>query len=161
MSDLKLVEKKSGDSITAVIEATPMAIMEAFATKYALTLEVGDVMLLQGKPYITKSGLLRLSHAQRCKAVIVKRVEIDYEKGFAHYECIVTTHDDRVYKDEGFAQRKEGGSKTRTMHEVIGMAITRSRNRAIGAATAIPYCSFEEMPKGLHFKDVVEVVADE
>ena len=154
---LMLKEKKSSDgrAITASIQATPMAIMEAFAEKYSLTLEVGDVQILQGKPYITKSGLLRLSHVQKCKTVIPKRVEVDYEKGFAHYECIVTTADDRVYKDEGYCDVKEG---KRRMQDVIGTAITRARNRALGAATAIPYCTVEEVPEEMQKKmiDVVE-----
>ena len=160
MSELTLKENKKGDSITATIVASPMEIMRAFADKYELILEVGDVMIYQGNPYITKSGLLRISHVQKCKAVMPKCKTIDYQKGFAHYECIVTTHDDRVYRDEGFCSRTEPGKK-RTMHEVIGMAITRARNRAIGAATATPYCSKEEMPTKTKFKDVVEMVNDE
>ncbi len=160
MSELTLKETKKGDSITATIVASPMEIMRAFAEKYELTLEVGDVMIYQNKPYITKSGLLRLSHVQKLKAVVPKRVEVNYTKGYAHYECIATTADNRVYKDEGFCSKSEPG-KNRTMHEVIGMAITRARNRAIGAATATPYCSREEMPSKIKFKDVVEVVADD
>ena len=153
MSELKIVEKKTGDAITASIQASPLAIMEAFAKKYELTLEVGDVCILQGKPYITKSGLLRLSHVQKIKAVIPKRVEINYEEQWAHYECVVTTADGRVYKDEGFCSKREG---KRRMQDVIGTAITRARNRALGAATAIPYCTVEEMPEGV--KGMIDVV---
>lgn len=140
---LTLKETKNGDAITATIQASPMEIMRAFAERYALTLEVGDVMLLQGKPYITKSGLLRLSHVHKLKSIMPKRVEINYEQQWAHYECIVTTEDGRVYRDEGFCDKREGGK--RNMQAVIGTAITRARNRAIAAATAVPYCTAEEL----------------
>jgi hypothetical protein len=153
---LDVRSKKENDAITATIEAKPMAIMRAFAEKYSLTLEVGDVMLLHGKPYITKSGLLRLSHAQKIKAVIPKRVDVNYQEGYAHYECTVTTHDDRVYKDEGFCGKEEKGKYL--MKDIIGTAITRARNRALGAATSIPYCTTEEIDMDTQRKmvDVVE-----
>ena len=141
---LTLKEKKTGTVSSMTITSTPEQIMRAFAEKYSLVLETGDVMIIAGNPYITKSGLLRLSHVQKIKSVIPKRVEISYEQGWAHYECIVTTADDRVYKDEGFCDRKEG--KTR-MQDVIGTAITRARNRAIAAATATPNCTYEELPE--------------
>jgi len=158
--DLVLKESKQGNVTSMVIAATPEAIMRAFADKYSLILETGDVMLIGTNPYITKSGLLRLSHIQKLKSVIPKRVEINYEKGWAHYECIVTTADDRVYKDEGFCDMKEG---KRRMQDVIGTAITRARNRALAAATAVPNCTFEELPEAVKKKaiDITEFMEEE
>ena len=158
--DLVLKESKQGNVTSMVIAATPEAIMRAFADKYSLILETGDVMLIGTNPYITKSGLLRLSHIQKLKSVIPKRVEINYEKGWAHYECIVTTADDRVYKDEGFCDMKEG---KRRMQDVIGTAITRARNRALAAATAVPNCTFEELPEEVKKKaiDITEFMEEE
>jgi hypothetical protein len=158
--DLILKESKQGNVTSMVIAATPEAIMRAFAEKYSLILETGDVMLIGTNPYITKSGLLRLSHIQKLKSVIPKRVEINYEKGWAHYECIVTTADDRVYKDEGFCDMKEG---KRRMQDVIGTAITRARNRALAAATAVPNCTFEELPEEVKKKaiDITEFLEED
>ena len=136
-----------------VLQASPEAIMRAFAEKYSLVLETGDVMLIGKNPYITKTGLLRLSHVQKIKSVIPKRVEIDCEKGYAHYECIVTTADDRVYKDEGYCDMKEG---KRRMQDVIGTAITRARNRALIAATAAPSCAYEELPEDVK-KNAIDI----
>ena len=158
--DLILKESKQGNVTSMVIAATPEAIMRAFAEKYSLILETGDVMLIGTNPYITKSGLLRLSHIQKLKSVIPKRVEINYEKGWAHYECIVTTADDRVYKDEGFCDMKEG---KRRMQDVIGTAMTRARNRALAAATAVPNCTFEELPEEVKKKaiDITEFMEED
>jgi hypothetical protein len=157
---LTMISKTSGTSVSMTFQATPSEIMRAFAEKYGLTLEVGDVMIIESKPYITKSGLLRLSHIQKVKAVIPKRVHIDYDQGFAHYECTVTTSDDRVYKDEGFCAKSEG---KRNMQAVIGTAITRARNRALAAATGTPNCTYDEFDDDLKRKgrDIVKIVEEE
>ena len=151
--DLILKESTKNGISSMVLQASPEAIMRAFAEKYSLVLETGDVMLIGKNPYITKTGLLRLSHVQKIKSVIPKRVEIDYEKGYAHYECIVTTADDRVYKDEGYCDMKEG---KRRMQDVIGTAITRARNRALIAATAAPSCAYEELPEDVK-KNAIDI----
>jgi hypothetical protein len=141
---LKLVEKKMANgTYTMTYQATPTQIMNAFANRYGLVLEVGDVMVIESKPYITKSGLLRLSHIQKVKAVMPKIIEVNYEKGYAHYECVVTTEDNRTYRDQGYCDRSEPGK--RNMHIIIGTALTRARNRAIAAATATPHCTYDEL----------------
>ena len=49
------------------------------------------------------------------------------------------------------------------MQDVIGTAITRARNRALAAATAVPNCTFEELPEEVKKKaiDITEFLEED
>ena len=94
--DLMLKSTKSrfraicGFHLDGKIEATPEAIMRAFAEKYSLVLETGDVMLIGKNRLYHQNRISPIechgSESQRrclksqCRPVMPKRVEIDYSR---------------------------------------------------------------------------------
>ena len=123
-----------------------MSSLKELAEKYALSVSSGDVQLLDGRWYVTHSGLLRVSKRCRCSAITtsIDRFASDVPNGRWVFKAI-------VYKGRG-AKRFVGygdADPSNVSPLVRGaemrVAETRAVNRALRKAYGIGLCSVEEL----------------
>jgi hypothetical protein len=123
-----------------------MSSLKELAEKHALSVSSGDLQLLDGRWYVTHSGLLRVSKRCRCSAITtsIDRFASDIPSGRWVFKAI-------VYKGRG-AKRFVGygdADPSNVSPLVRGaemrVAETRAVNRALRKAYGIGLCSVEEL----------------
>jgi hypothetical protein len=114
--------------------------------KFALSIANGDLQLLDGRWYVTHSGLLRVAQRRRCLGIIA-----------AVEECLSKPADNSwvvkaiVYKDRdskgfvGYGDANPANVSTAVLGAEMRIAETRAVNRALRKAYGIGLCSVEEL----------------
>jgi hypothetical protein len=140
--DLAIVKKLWPGQIRGIQRES----LKALCHEYQFSARAGDLQLLDGRWYVTHSGLMRLSHRNGCSGIQVHPVPrfCDAE---AHRWVFKAT----VYKSSGSRGFVGHGDAdpSNTAALVRGaemrMAETRAVNRAVRKAYGIGLCSVEEL----------------
>jgi hypothetical protein len=111
-----------------------------------LSVASGDLILLDGKWYVTHAGLIRLAHRQRCFGIRIRPVP-EFCDPIAHHWVFQAT----VYKyrsSKGFVGH--GDANPSNVSPLVRgaemrVAETRAVNRALRKAYGIGLCSVEEL----------------
>jgi len=123
-----------------------MSGLKELTHRYALSVSSGDLQLLDGRWYVTHSGLLRIAKRYRCSGITtsIDRFASDVPSGRWVFKAI-------VYKGRG-AKRFVGygdADPSNVSRLVRGaemrIAETRAVNRALRKAYGIGLCSVEEL----------------
>lgn len=123
-------------------------LIEAVAEDMGLIPRRGDVMVYinrgQMKPYITKSGYSRMAVQRN----ISTKVEIIQTKAnppyFAMVKVTAVLPNGQSHEEFGQCDSSEPGKQNKPFTQILAMAITRGRNRALNIATSSDACSYEE-----------------
>jgi hypothetical protein len=117
--------------------------------EFDFSVSSGDLILLDGKWYVTHVGLLRLATRRRCAGIWVRPVEAfcNPENGFWVFKATVF----RSPNCKGFDGY--GDACPRNVSELVcgaemRVAETRAVNRALRKAYGVPLCSMEEIGIG-------------
>jgi hypothetical protein len=140
-SNLKLARALWGD-----IPDTARGNLRELTGKFALSVADGHIQLLDGRCYITHSGLLRIAENRHCVG-ITTAVQESLSDPLSDRWVFKAT----VYKDQSSKPFTGYGDATRTNVTAIvrgaemRVAETRAVNRALRKAYGIAVCSVEEL----------------
>ena len=120
--------------------------LRSLSIAHRLSVQFGDLLLLDGKWYVTHTGLLRLARRSRCAGIAVEALpELSNVSG-KHWAFKATVY--RSTKCKGFVGY--GAADPSNVSAVVRgaemrVAETRAVNRALRKAYGIGMCSVEEL----------------
>lgn len=105
-----------------------------------------DIVLINNKPYIKRSGWRKIALAFKITTKIVESKKLEFEDGFA-YEVIAEARDlnGRIMQDVGYCSTKESGKEGKPDYVIYHIASTRAINRAISNLVGAGEVSAEEI----------------
>jgi hypothetical protein len=130
-----------GDLGCAVLKA-----LDSLSTKYGLSIALGDLLLLDGKWYVTHAGLLRIAQRRRCHAIrtsLQKDVSDPITSRWVFKATVYKTPSARGFVGYGDADPSNVSAIVRGAE--LRMAETRAVDRALRKAYGIGLCSVEEL----------------
>jgi hypothetical protein len=134
-------EKWSGDLSKNQIQA-----LRSLTEDYGFAISLGEVLLLEGRWYVTHAGLLRLAARSRCHGIRVQEVRdfCDPVAGRWVFKAIVyKTPGSKGFVGHGDA---DPSNVSLMVHGAeLRIAETRAVNRALRKAYGIGLCSVEEL----------------
>ncbi len=120
--------------------------LEALTARYLFSVAIGDLILLDGKWYVTHAGLLRLATRSRCSGIRVQPVREFCDASTSRWVFKAT-----VYKSPrskgfvGYGDADPSNVSSLVRGAEMRMAETRAVNRALRKAYGIGLCSVEEI----------------
>ena len=140
--NMRLARLKYG----ALVSQTARLGLAALTRQFGFSMELGDVMLLDGSWYVTHAGLLRLATRKGCVGIRVQPVSgfcVPAESRWAFRAMAFKSE-----KCKGFAGYGDAdpGNVSAVVHGAeMRIAETRAVNRALRKAYGIGICSVEEI----------------
>jgi hypothetical protein len=122
-----------------------MLVLRDMTRTLHLSLRVGDLLMLEGKWYVTHSGLLRLAQRRRCSSIKTQLVEnvSNPSEGRWVFKAIVLKPGSQSFVGYGDA---DPSNVSFLVHGAeMRVAETRAVNRALRKAYGIGICSVEEI----------------
>jgi len=116
--------------------------IQALFAEYGLRPDLGHIVILGDRPYITREGLLY--YARKSGQLAGIEVEIvEKNKDFCLVKATVLTKDGGKF--EAFGDASTSNTNRMVSPHLIRMAETRAINRALREAFPIGLCSYEEL----------------
>jgi hypothetical protein len=123
-----------------------LASLQGLTSSYGLSVGRGDVTYLEGRWYVTHSGLLRLSSRRGCSGMHIEIVPDFCDASNSHWTFKATVF--RAGRSEGFVGYGDAdpSNVSPLVHGAeMRVAETRAVNRALRKAYGIGICSVEEI----------------
>ena len=120
--------------------------LKELTATFAIQISAGDLIWLQGKWYVTHSGLLHIAHRKHCSAIQVQPVwefSAPSESRWAFRATVYKTRHCRGFVGYGDASPANVSPLVRGAE--MRVAETRAVNRALRKAYGIGLCSVEEL----------------
>jgi hypothetical protein len=120
--------------------------LDSLSTKCGLSIALGDLLLLDGKWYVTHAGLLRIAQRRRCQGIrtsLQKDVSDPIANRWVFRATVYKTPRLRGFVGYGDADPSSVSSLVRGSE--MRVAETRAVNRALRKAYGIGLCSVEEL----------------
>jgi hypothetical protein len=120
--------------------------LEELTSRYALSVALGDIQYLDGRWYVTHSGLLRVANRDRCSGIQVMRMRELCDPTGNRWVFRAT-----VYKSPrsrgfvGYGDADPSNVSSLVHGAEMRVAETRAVNRALRKAYGIGLCSVEEL----------------
>ena len=116
-----------------------------YTEQLGLSMELGHVMSLQNKTYITVAGLRVLAQKQGVVSIIIEPVTewCQPTEGLFFMMCTVLMPDGRRFTEYGSSHKSQVGGRG-GFHALMGHASTRATGRALRNALDIALPLFEE-----------------
>ena len=133
-------------SIWGELPSTSLAILKQLTQRLALSVAGGDLLILEGRWYITHSGLLRIAQRRRCsgiKTVIQDRLCDPLSGRWVFKATVYKTSASRGFVGYGDADPTNVSSLVHGAE--MRVAETRAVNRALRNAYGVGLCSVEEL----------------
>jgi hypothetical protein len=120
--------------------------LKALVQRHELSVSAGDLLLLEGRLYITHSGLLRLAYRNRCRGILVRPMREFSEPTAARWAFEATVFRSSTCKGfVGFGDADPSNVSPLVRGAEMRVAETRAVNRALRKAYGIGVCSIEEI----------------
>jgi hypothetical protein len=139
--NLKFARQRWGE----ISKATKQSLKE-LTNRLSISIASGDLLLLDGKWYVTHAGLLRIATRRKCFSV-TSNIEKDFSDAAASRWVFKAT----VFKSSkskgfvGFGDANPSNVSTSMQGAELRIAETRAVNRALRKAYGIGLCSVEEL----------------
>jgi hypothetical protein len=120
--------------------------LKSLVQTYELAIAAGDLQLLEGRWYITHSGLLRISEVRRCagiRTLVEKRLSDPASNRWVFKATVYKTPRSKGFVGYGDADPSNVSQLVRGAE--MRVAETRAVNRALRKAYGIGLCSVEEL----------------
>lgn len=135
----------------AYSEKDAMKLAQDFSRKYGFDIERGDVMIYNQngalKPYVTAQGCSKIQLSQAINTDIKLMESSRQRPFFAMVQCTATRVNENnsvvESKEIGYCDSEEPGKSSKPFSQILAMAITRARNRAIKSLSQLT-TTFEE-----------------
>jgi len=128
------------------LKGTRLNTLIALSAQYGFSIALGDLILLNGKWYVTHAGLLRLACRTRCAGIRVQQVSEFCDVAVRHWVFKAT-----VFKSPGahgfvgYGDADPSNVSSAVLGAELRVAETRAVNRALRKAYGIGLCSVEEL----------------
>jgi hypothetical protein len=149
--NLRLARSKWGKHLGVALEQA----LAAWSEELRISIESGDLLLIEGKWYVTHSGLLRLARRKKCCGIHVDMTPEFCDPRSSRWACRATVYKSPTCKGfTGLGDADPSNVDPLVHGAELRMAETRAVNRALRKAYAVPLCSAEEIgsfgvaPKG-------------
>ncbi len=114
--------------------------------RYFLSVSLGDLLYMEGRWYITHSGLLRLSRRKGCAGIEVRPVSAFCDPSLARWAFKATVYRSRTCRGfVGYGDANPSNVSFLVHGAEMRVAETRAVNRALRKAYGIGICSLEEI----------------
>jgi hypothetical protein len=121
-------------------------ILRTLTNRYLLSVASGDVLLLDGRWYVTHSGLLRLADRRRCSGIRVQQVREFCDPHAGRWAFKATVYKSRHCRGfVGYGDADPSNVSLLVRGAEMRVAETRAVNRALRKAYGIGICSVEEI----------------
>jgi hypothetical protein len=141
-----LANARHAQSIWGKLPSTSMGALKQLTQRLALSIAGGDLLFLEGRWYVTHSGLLRIAQRRRCsgiKTVIQDRLSDPPSGRWVFRATVYKTSTSRGFVGYGDADPSNVSSLVHGAE--MRVAETRAVNRALRKAYGIGLCSVEEL----------------
>ncbi len=120
--------------------------LKALTQEFRLSLALGDLSLLDGKWYVTHSGLMRLARRNRCAGIQTQLVDQFCDPDSSRWVFKATAYKRHRSKAfVGYGDADPSNVSTLVRGAEMRVAETRAVNRALRKAYGIGLCSVEEL----------------
>ena len=120
--------------------------LRGLVERHFLSVDSGDVQLLDGRWYVTHSGLLRLAERKHCSGIRVQPVREFCNPQGARWAFKATVYKNRTCKGfVGYGDADPSNVSALVHGAEMRVAETRAVNRALRKAYGIGICSVEEL----------------
>jgi hypothetical protein len=121
-------------------------VLRSLATRYLLSVATSGVLLLNGRWYVTHSGLLHLANRRHCSGIRVQPVNEFCSPQDARWAFKATVYKTRNCKGfVGYGDANPSNVSSAVRGAEMRVAETRAVNRALRKAYGIGICSVEEL----------------
>ena len=123
-----------------------LAILRELTTRLALSVQLGEITLLDGRWYITHSGLLRLARRSHCWGIRVQPLREFCDAAASRWVFKATVYKSAHSKGfVGYGDAEPSNVSSLVRGAEMRVAETRAVNRALRKAYGIGLCSVEEL----------------
>src|SRR5207237_259643 len=120
--------------------------LQELTGRYALSVTAGDLRLLDGKWYITNSGLLRIAQRRHCAGIRTTLQKDLSDRSSNHWVFRATVYKSLGSKGfVGYGDADPSNTSPLVRGAEMRVAETRAVNRALRKAYGIGLCSVEEL----------------
>jgi hypothetical protein len=120
--------------------------LAAWSEEFRVSIESGDLLLIDGKWYVTHGGLLRLARRKKCCGIHVDLAPEFCDPRSSRWACRAIVYKSPTCKGfTGFGDADPSTVDPLVHGAELRMAETRAVNRALRKAYAVPLCSVEEL----------------
>jgi hypothetical protein len=140
------VNARSARSIWGQLPSSARGVLKQLTQRFALSVVEGDLLLLDGRWYVTHAGLLRIAHRNRCSGM---KTAVD--RGLSDPPSNRWVFKATVYKSPrsrgfvGYGDADPSNVSSLVHGAEMRVAETRAVNRALRKAYGIGLCSVEEL----------------
>ena len=140
--NLRLARSRWGRNLGVALEQA----LAAWSQELRISIESGDVLLIEGKWYVTHSGLLRLARRKKCCGIHVDMATEFCDPRSSRWACRATVYKSPTCKGfVGYGDADPSNVDPLFTAPRCAMAETRAVNRALRKAYGIGICSVEEI----------------
>ncbi len=140
------INKRMAEHTWGRLSARLVTSLRSLTSDYSLSVGRGDVICLDGRWYITHSGLLRLASRRRCFGIQVEMVRDLCDPTDARWAFKATVFpSDKSAGFVGFGDADPSNVSSLVRGAEMRIAETRAVNRALRKAYGIGICSVEEI----------------
>jgi len=150
MTNKRLVTFQSNRRIARQLwgQISPSALrgLKELTNEYLLSIASGDLLLLDGRWYVTHSGLLGLARRNRCAGINVQPVPAFSDPSVQRWAFEATVYKSKTCKGfVGYGDANPSNVSSLVRGAEMRVAETRAVNRALRKAYGIGLCSVEEI----------------
>ena len=128
------------------ISPTVLSGLKDLTSEYLLSVASGDLLLLDGRWYVTHNGLLGLARRNRCAGINVQPVPTFSDPSIQRWAFEATVYKSKTCKGfVGYGDADPSNVSSLVRGAEMRVAETRAVNRALRKAYGIGICSVEEM----------------
>jgi len=150
-SDIGPKAKLIRDNVRTVKELYPqvtnsqMLVLRDMSRTLRLSVRVGDLLMLEGRWYVTHSGLLRLAQRRKCSGIKTELVENVSNPSEGRWVFKATVLKSESQSFVGYGDADPSNVSFLVHGAEMRIAETRAVNRALRKAYGIGICSIEEI----------------
>ncbi len=128
------------------LSRTQLSTLRELTLRFGFSLAMGDVILLEGRWYVTHTGLIRLAQHTRCAGIHVRPVSEFSDPSAQRWAFEATVYKSRVCRGfVGFGDADPSNVSSLVQGAEMRVAETRAVNRALRKAYGVGICSMEEI----------------
>ena len=140
------VNKRLAEHVWSKLSRPALASLKALTLTYGLSVGRGDIIFLEGRWYITHSGLLGLARRKRCRGIHVEAVDSLCHSAANRFVLKATVYPSKESAGfVGYGDADPSNVSFLVRGAEMRIAETRAVNRALRKAYGIGICSVEEI----------------
>jgi hypothetical protein len=138
--------KRIAKQLWGDISPTALRGLKELTSEYLLSIASGDLLLLDGRWYVTHTGLLGLARRNRCAGINVRPVPTFSDPSVQRWAFEATVYKSRACRGfVGYGDADPSNVSPLVLGAEMRVAETRAVNRALRKAYGIGLCSVEEI----------------